>query len=315
MTSRNVVNHAEFTSRLGLLSHGMDTHISKYVNTVVRKHFLKNWSRVSAVVRPAAKGVPKFDGFRDADTHKLLNKVPLTLQTPNGPQLQYVDCEDPMYIMSKQGETVFLDINYLGEIQDEIQDVVHWLRIKYPQPRDLSMIAYVEAKKKATEWRIQLELDAEKTRKAQVLELQTKALAGLEHLAVGTYTVNGEQRTCFLLRLTTGAAFTYEGLRLHHCVGDHYYWNRYEEGLSEIWSFRYSLMEPAFTIEVDKTSTIVPGMLVQCRGLQNRSPDWEEALMITEGLQLFNIDLSLFPQWTNVSQYSVVNWSKFNKET
>jgi hypothetical protein len=301
-----------------MISSGWDSHIQKYVTTVVRKHFLKNWDHTSATVTPAPQGLPQFCGFRDIDTNKIIDQVPIILQTNSGPKIQYIHRDDPMYDMAQNGETVFLDLSYMGEIQTHIQNIAHWLRIKYPQPRDLSMIPYGEAWKKSAEWRIQLEVEEEKTRKVQLEELKTKALNGCVLLAEGSITVNGIEKTCMLLNLTTKEAIEYEGLRLHHCVGDSFYWNMVKEKREEIWSFRYSLMEPAFTCEIDidtetsvKVITPCKKVLLQCRGLQNKAPDIDimEPNLIAKGLKLFDVDLQLFRHWES-EENSSVKWNK-----
>lgn len=305
---RSVVNHKEFTDRLALISNYYDSHIKKYMLTVVRKYFLKTWSCISATVKPAPKGMPIFEGFRNADTGKILNTVPVVLQMKDGPKLQYVDRSDPMYLMQRNGETVFLDLSLMGEIQTDIQNIAHWMRSAYPQPRDLSMIPYDVALKKAVEWQMQQEKEAEKTRKQQLEDLKTKALDGLVLLATGSITVNGENNTCMLLKLNTREAIEYEGLRLHHCVGDYYYRERVEKSEAEIWSFRYSLMEPAFTCEIEIDQDDAPGVpewgkrtLLQCRGLQNEPPNEGERCSILKGLHLLGIHTHLFGHWLDTN--------------
>lgn len=309
MSARSVVNHEEFTNRLAQYATQQEPHIQEYILTVARKHFLKNFPHASTIKKPPG-GVPKFYGLRDPNTNAVVDRIPLFIQTKEGPKLHYTSRNDLLYRMVKSGETVFLDMSYMGIIQEEIRELVQWMRAVYPQRRDLTSISYPDAQKKAAEWQQAREKAAEKKRKELIAELRVKALAGTVPIATVQYNTHDVLCDGLLLKLHTKEALEYEGARLHHCVGDSFYWKDVEIGLCEIWSYRQSLTEPMYTIEVKIDKDKGTKTLMQCRGLQNAEPNSLECEIIAKGMALFDVKMMLFTYWESLSENSTIIWSK-----
>jgi hypothetical protein len=293
MANSHVINNKEFTERLAMLSSREPPHIQKYITTVIRKYFLKNWERIEKIEK-APQGVPVFYGLSDKEGKTHSSSQTLVIQTKNGPEASFVHSGDPMYEQLISGEAVYLDLEYMAEIQNEIQDVLIWMKTVYSKPRDLTVMPYLDAKSKAKIWH----LEADKRRERDRLKLAEQSKKNLEEGSVPIFTIRSKfmdlpEKDWFVYNLSSKESLEYEGVRLHHCVA--LYWPQVERGETWIWSLRSMPTEPVLTLQVspyDKN-------LYQAKGLQNSNPTHEENVVVKKLAEFVGIELKLFPSIAN----------------
>jgi hypothetical protein len=306
--SRHVVNHKEFTDRLALIASRKPPHIAKYITTVIRKFFLKNWERTEKIEKPP-RGVPRFYGLSDREGRRHEVAIPFVIQTKNGPEVTTVYSDDPMYEQVKSGTAVFLDLDFMADIQNEIQDVLIWMQTVYSQPRDLTSIAYPDAKKKAKEWHDEEEKRRQRIEEKQKAEARRLATEGAEPIfRITAKRLTGETATWTVYNLSTESSLVYEGVRLHHCVAG--YWPMVERKTTYIWSLREKPADPLLTLEVGR----IDHELYQARGLQNTNPTHDEMVLIKNISEKFGMGLKLFPHFATpaIEQIQSVNIEKLN---
>jgi hypothetical protein len=287
---RHVVNHQQFTDRLALLARREPDHIKHYILTVVRKHFLKNWERTEKI-ESAPRGVPVFHGLRDKDGNKRGAAIPFVIQTANGPEATSIFTDDPLYEQVKNGGAVFINMEFMAELQNEIRDVLDWMRITYTQPKDLSMMAFVDAQRKAKEWHEAEERKRERQNKRVLEELMRKAeLGAMPLFEIECSFQTNPRKKWLIMNLTTASSLEYEGMRQHHCVAD--YAPAVLRGDTLIWSLRTSPLDPALTLQISPYDR----NLYQARGLLNSNPTHEEIVVLNALAKTAGLKLELFPQ-------------------
>lgn len=303
--ARSVVNHQEFTDRLKNLCYNRPEHIRRYVETVVRKYFLKNWEKSFKLEQ--AKGAPKLSGFKDRD-QKDYETLSIAFQTSEGVVVKHVRPGSEMYEMIKRGETVFLDLEYMADIQQEILPILDWMHATYNQPRDLTSIAYQDAVKKSKEWHEDRLKRQEEEKKQRRERLAVSSLAGTQILFKINFTLNGKPEEWLLCNLVSQDALVYEGDRLHHCVGDgDFYYTQVKEKISCIWALRKSLLEPmlTMTISINRADALIRydtlkhenGYVSTMHGLQNRRVTLTEALVLRDLFLALNLNLSSYREF------------------
>lgn len=303
--TRSVANHEEFTKRLTLLVSGRPEHVRKYVETVARKFYLKNWSKSAEIIR--AKGVPKFKGIKDSLT--------VTFETADGPVIKHVQPGTEMYEMltrNAEGAVVFLDLEYLAEISAELQPILDWLQDTYRQPRDLSFLPFQAASQKSKEWHEERVRRAEKLREDERKQLAISSLDGSRPLCEITFNLNGEPKKWVLYNLVTFAALQYEGNKLHHCVGDEFqnYWKSLQNEEIMIWSLRQELLDPLITFTVTRAiyqradgsyskHQLDNPMITQFSGLSNRRLSFTEAQVLKPFLTALQVQFANYPEFSH----------------
>jgi PcfJ-like protein len=201
--------------------------------------------------------------------------------------------------MLQRGQTVFLDLEYMEDIQQQLTPILDWLQQVYTTPRDLSSIAYSDAIKKSEEWHHGRERLLHRQQGDERRRLEVSSLAGTHIMFKISFKLNGEDQEWLLCNLISPESLKYEGNRLHHCVGDGYYWDLIKNNHAMIWALRKSLMEPNLTLTVNKSfvSGQGNGTVIAMLGLLNRRVTRIESSVLKKLFEDLKINIGLFSEF------------------
>lgn len=296
-TNRSVINHEQFTNELLYVARGRPKHVKEYVKTVARKYYLKHWDQYCTIQKPT-KG-PKFFGFKSSDGSDY-EPMTITIKTELGPIIKEVEKDSELYTMIQRGDVVVLDMESFHIVSRELRPILDWMTAVYATPKNLSSIQFEVALVKAKEWHEEQARIAKSLAESERQKLAVASITGTTPVfEIGLIDRRGEPETkeiWYLYHLASDEALQYEGNKLHHCVGNGFYWSTIKRGLQSIWSLRQSLMEPTLTITFDKDKeTEGKPRVIVANGLMNSQMTTKQIYLLQEPIKMLGADHNIVP--------------------